>query len=315
MIPVVAVDLGGTHLRAALFLADRPQPDRQVRLETNAQEGPDSVIERIVQAVTSILPADRRGLKVAIGAPGPLDPEAGTIIHAPNLPGWLNMPLRQRLEAQLNCRVVLGNDANLAALGEWKHGAGRGTQNMIYLTISTGIGGGVIADGRLLLGKRGMAAELGHMIVVPGGEMCGCGHRGHLEAEAAGPAIARKALRRIQAGEASSLGTPTSLPESLTAAQVGAAAEAGDALSLAVIQEAGELIGRHLANLTCAFSPEVFVFGGGVSNLGDKLLDPARRVLNAEVLDPLYLDHLRLVLAELGDDAGLIGAMVLARQA
>jgi glucokinase len=315
MVPVVAVDLGGTHLRAAYFATDQPHPGRQIRLETQAAEGPDPVIERIIKAITSVLPGDRRGLRVGIGAPGPLDPEAGTIIHAPNLPGWINIPLRQRLEARLECRVVLGNDANLAALGEWKHGAGRGTQNMIYLTISTGIGGGVIADGRLLLGKRGMAAELGHMIVVPGGALCGCGHRGHLEAEASGPAIARKVLTRIKAGEFTSLGSASDPPEELTAAQVGAAAEGGDALSQAVIEEAGELIGRHLANLTCAFSPEAFVFGGGVSNLGDRLLNPARRILKAEVLDPLYLDHLRLVFAELGDDAGLIGAMVLARQA
>src|SRR3989304_179514 len=146
-------------------------------------------------------PADRRDLRIGVGVPGPLDPVEGVVFDAPNVPGWLDIPLKALLQQHFNVPILLGNDANVGALAEWRYGAARGCDDMLYLTISTGIGGGVIANGRLVLGANGLAGELGHMLVNPGGALCGCGQHGHLEAEAAGPATARQVQERIDAGE------------------------------------------------------------------------------------------------------------------
>jgi glucokinase len=182
------------------------------------------------------------------------------------------------------------------------------------LTLGTGIGGGVIIDDRMLVGAHGLAAELGHMKVVPDGPLCGCGKRGHLEAVASGPAIARRAQERLAAGEASALRTASDPDHSVTAEDVGRAALQGDLLARAVIAEAGAAIGAHLANLVHAFNPEVIVLGGGVSQIGTPLFEPIEQALRENVMHAYYLEGLRLEGAALGDDAGLIGAMVLARE-
>jgi len=185
---VVAVDLGGTNIRAAIFLTAEAKPTAIARAPTLAAEGPEAVIDRIIAAIQEVASGIEGGMRIGLGAPGPLDPKRGLVIEAPNLPGWVNIPLRDRLEQHFECPVALGNDANLAGLGEWRHGAGRGAHNLLYLTLSTGIGGGVIVDNRLLVGAHGLAAELGHMTVRPDGPLCGCGQRGHLEAVASGEA-------------------------------------------------------------------------------------------------------------------------------
>ncbi len=313
MSDLIAVDLGGTSIRAARFGPSGPPALAHVKIPTLASEGPEAVIGRIVDAIHQVAPAGAADLRVGIGAPGPLDPRRGVILEAPNLPGWVNLPLRDILQDRLGCPVAVGNDANLAALAEWRFGAGRGTQDMLYLTISTGIGGGVIMDGRLLVGHRGLAAELGHMTVDRDGPLCGCGHRGHLEALASGPAIARRAQELIEQGHPSCLvqrpgGT------SLSAEAVGEAARDGDALARRVLQDAGEAIGLHLANLVHAFDPELIVLGGGVMQVGPLLLESIECSLRAHILHPAYLQGLRLVPAALGDDVGLIGAMVLASE-
>lgn len=312
---VVAVDLGGTNIRAAIFPTAEPPPTAIVRVPTRAAEGPDAVIGRIIGAIEEVSSGVAERVRIGLGAPGPLDPKRGLVIEAPNLPGWVNIPLRERLEQHFECPVALGNDANLAALGEWRHGAGRGTHNLLYLTLSTGIGGGVIIDDRLLVGAQGLAAELGHMTVNPDGPLCGCGKRGHLEALASGPAIARRAQERLSAGEASVLREGFERGARLTAEDVGRAALAGDAMARAVIAEAGAAIGLHLANLVHAFNPEMIVLGGGVSQIGAPLFDPIRESLRQHVMHPAYLEGLRIERAALGDDAGLIGAMVLAKEA
>jgi glucokinase len=217
----------------------------------------------------------------------------------------------EKLEGHFNVPVGIGNDANLAALGEWRHGAGRGSNDIIYLTISTGIGGGVITDGRLLIGSRGVGAEMGHIVIVPDGPECGCGQRGHLEAVASGTAIAREVENRLAAGEPSSL---SSLGGALSAAQVGQAAQAGDPLALEVIQQAAIYIGQGLADFCHIFNPEIFVLGGGVSQLGDLLFNPIRQSLEAHLMHPIFAENLAIKPAALGDDAGLVGAMVLASQ-
>ncbi|MCJ7823908.1 MAG: ROK family protein, partial [Anaerolineales bacterium] len=311
---IIAVDFGGTYIRAAFFPSLLPPPTSQNKTATLASEGPESVISRLIQAIESQIPKDSVDLRIGIGAPGPLDPRNGVILSSPNLAGWTNIPLRDRLSEHFGVPVFLGNDANVAALGEWRFGAGQGTENMIYLTISTGIGGGVIADGRLLLGARGLAGELGHLTIESNGPTCGCGIKGHIEAVAAGPAIARNATAQLDAGKLSALNETLNAQGSITSVDIGKAAQAGDELAISVIEDAGLHIGHHLANLAHAFNPEVFILGGGVSLLGDLLFEPIRRSLREHIMDPAYLDGLRVLPAALGDDAGLVGAMVLASQ-
>jgi glucokinase len=312
---LIAVDLGGTNLRVASFTRDQPPAAELIKIPTLASEGPDVVIERMIEAIHSILPKKKRDLRIGVGSPGPLDPFEGVILDAPNMPGWKNIPLCARLSEHFSCLVMLENDANLAALGEWRHGAAQGTRNMIYLTISTGIGGGVIVDGKLLRGARGLAGELGHMTIERDGPECGCGQRGHLEAIAAGPAIARNALERLESGENSILAEMVHDTESLTATHVGWAARKKDPLALEVIGEAGRHIGCHLASLVHAFNPEMIVLGGGVSRIGPPFFDGIEQALHEHVIHPMYVENLRLLPAKLGDEAGLIGAMVMVSQA
>jgi len=210
---VVAVDLGGTHIRSALINEEGEILARAER-ETLAHEGPEAVIGRIEACIRDVA----RGTEaISIAAPGPLDPWKGIVHQAPNLPGWREVPLADILHRDFKVPVHLNNDANLAALGEHRFGAGQGRNDLIYLTISTGIGGGIISQGRLLIGAKGLAGEVGHMTLEPEGPPCGCGGRGHLEALASGTAITRRAVEEIEKGAETSItrlveGPPTGHP-------------------------------------------------------------------------------------------------------
>ena len=304
----IAIDIGGTQLRAGLYKADSLQPLVLERCPTQGQN--QAPLDRLISLIESIWPEDQNVAAIGVAAPGPLDPYKGMILAAPNIPGWNNLPLRSRLEERFNTPVVLGNDANLAALGEWRHGAGQGHQHMVYLTISTGIGGGVITDGRLLLGRRGLAAELGHVTIDPNGPLCNCGQRGHLEALASGTAIARWAAAELQAGAESSLTGASPI----TARKVSEAALAGDSLALAALTRAGYYIGMAIANYLHTFNPSIVVLGGGVSQSLSIMIDSLRESMTAHALSPHYLEDLTLTTAALGDEAGLIGALALARE-
>jgi len=309
MLPVVAVDLGGTNIRAALFPSDQPKPARSQRALTRAEEGPEAVVRRVIESIEALHPESDSGLRMGIAAPGPLDPAQGIVFGAPNLPGWDRVPLRDQLASHFGCPVALGNDCNLAALAEWRHGAGQGVHHLVYLAIGTGIGGGAIVNGQLLLGAHGLAAEFGHMLVDPSAPICGCGQPGHLESLASGPAIGRR-FAELQA-ERSPAGIPA---DGYSASQVGKAAAEGDRLALQVIEDAGTIIGKHLASLVHAFDPERIVLGGGVSQLGEMILGPIRRAFASALMHPAYRDRVTIATAALGDDAGLIGAMLLARE-
>jgi glucokinase len=311
MQPVVAVDLGGTNLRAAFYPQGIPPAKRTLRIPSRAERGPEAVLAAMEEAIREVLPDPfPAGLSVGVAAPGPMDPNAGVVLSAPNLPGWINVPLRGWLEDALAVPVRIGNDANLAALGEWRYGAGQGVNHLIYLAISTGIGGGAISDGHLIVGWRGLGVEPGHMPMVEDGPLCGCGTRGHLEALASGTAIARRAAELLAEGHPSSLRQTGSSP--LDAESVSAAAESGDALARRVLREAGEALGRALAGLVHIFNPQRIILGGGVARAGESLWEPVRRTLQAEVMNPAFLEGVDLVPAALGDDAGLVGALVLA---
>ncbi len=309
---IIGVDVGGTLLRAARFDDDLNLLER-AKQETHSDEGVDAVFDRLVETIRQVLPGtpgDLSGIGVAL--PGPVDSAAGVLIAAPHLP-FKNMPIRQMLADALNAPVYIGNDADLAGLAEHQRGAGRGAPTLIYITVSTGVGSGIIIDGRPFSG-RGQGGEVGHMVVAPDGPMCGCGHRGHLEAVAAGSGIERIARRRLEAGEESSLHERAGGDLSrVTAKMVGEAAQAGDPLALSLITDAGRYLGMAVASLMMILHPDRFVFGGGVTRLGPLLFDPMKQAVREYAMHPLYWEKTPLVMAELKDDVGLTGAAALVK--
>jgi glucokinase len=246
---------------------------------------------------------------IGIASPGPLDPHTGTILATPNITEWQNFPLAPKLSQHFNVPVHLDNDANLAALAEWQFGAGKGHQNLVYLTISTGIGGGVITHGCLLQGFHGMGAELGHMIIDPDGPLCGCGKRGHIESFSSGPSITRYFNEQLAAGHSSTIQSNSNI----STAQIADAARTGDALAISAFGRAGHYLGIAVANYLAIFDPSILIFGGGVSQVGDLLFKPFEESLRKHTFHPHYLDQLVITKAALGDDAGLLGALALAR--
>jgi len=308
----IGVDLGGTNIRAARFTRQSHIPEAKTKRPTRGPGGPEAVYDRLEAAIREVAPADLAEVAgVGIAIPGPTDPYQGIVLKAPNIPGWINLPLQQIMGQRLGRPVFLGNDANLAALGEWKFGAGQGHKDVLYLTISTGIGGGVISGGRLLLGARGLAAEVGHINLDPHGPQCGCGQYGHFESLASGTGIARTARNRLQSGEGAGskvMELAAGKIDQVTSVMVGQAALAGDEFARGLITEAGEYIGLALASLLHAYNPSIVIFGGGVSMLGDLLLEPARQKVRQYAMSDAYWVDCPLVLAALGDDAGLVGA-------
>ena len=302
----VAVDIGGTHIRVAVYEPNSVTPVAHERTRSLAKQ--PGVYDRLEQAIESVWPqGDVRAIGIA--SPGPLDPHTGTVLATPNIPEWQNFPLTSKLSAHFQVPAYLDNDANMAGLAEWQFGAGRGHQHVVYLTISTGIGGGVISNGCLLQGFRGMGAELGHMIIDPDGPLCGCGQRGHIESFASGPSIARYVSEQLAAGKESSLRGGSQL----SAALIAEAARAGDTLAIAAFERAGHYLGIAVANYLAIFDPSILIFGGGVSQVGDLIFKPFEESLKKHTFHPHYLDNLVITRAALGDDAGLLGALALAR--
>ncbi len=305
----IAVDIGGTQLRASLYPAGDTKPLAQKRIPTKSKD--QTPVDRLLDLLQSIWPAGGSVRGIGLAAPGPTNSRAGIIYAAPNIAGWENLPLARIVQDRFNVPTLLGNDANLAALGEWKFGAGRGYQYVLYITISTGIGGGVIEDGKLLLGYKGLATEIGHITVVPDGPVCGCGLRGHLEAVASGTAIARYVAEQLASG------VPSSLAElhAPTARDVSQAAEQGDPLAKAALARAGIFLGHAIADYLHLYNSQVIILGGGVSRSGALLIEPLRAALAERVMSPEYLHGLVITTAALGDDAGLMGALALAQTA
>jgi glucokinase len=305
---IIAVDIGGTQIRAAAYPKSHIHPSVLDRIATQDEHA--TPVERLIQLIESIWPADESVTAIGIAAPGPLDPYDGIIIAAPNIAGWSDLPLRKTVEDHFKVPVILGNDANLAAYGEWCYGAGQSHHHLIYLTVSTGIGGGVIIDDRLLLGQRGLAAELGHVTIQLEGPLCGCGQRGHLEALASGTAIAEWVERELTQGAGSLL--PHDQP--ITTKMVAQAAKQGDELAIAALARSGAFIGQALANYLHIFNPSIVIIGGGVSKSGSFLLEPIRAAMCKHVISEEYIKNLTLTTAELGDEAGLMGALALVRK-
>ncbi len=294
-------------MRAALFDMDLQLVDRKEQ-PTNAARGKDDTLRRLLELVRGILPSGA-GVNmggIGISAPGPSNPKTGVLVAPPNLPGWHNVPLEQIFRDEFGHKAYLGNDANVAALAETARGAARGYRHVIFVTISTGIGGGIISDGRMLLGRDGLAAEIGHMPLVIDESVT------TLEKEAAGPALVRQVRARMAAGEASLISELVGGElDKISGRIVGKAAEQGDALALSVVRRAGWIVGLGMVSLLHVFNPEILVFGGGVSNLGDTLFTPMHETIRQYCIDPSYWRDLQVKPAELGENVSLVGAAAL----
>jgi glucokinase len=312
-----AVDLGASKILSLIAEADgrRLGEDRRA---TDPEDGPEVALERIVDSLDEALAraALQRGDLAAVGvcSPGPCDIEAGVLRWGPNLPAWRDVPICRYLEERLGVPARLENDGNAAALGEHVYGAGRGCRHMVYMTVSTGIGGGIIIDGRLYRGATGVAAELGHMTIDPSGPRCGCGNHGCLEALASGTAIAARGEELVAQGGSPLLARLAQEEGELTAETVSQAAERGDAVCQHIIRQAGCYLGIGLASYLNIFNPEIIVIGGGLSKVGEPLLGPARAEMEARAF-PEAVKAVQLKLAELGDYAGVMGMVALLGEA
>ena len=302
---ILGVDLGGTRIRAARLDDALTILERDETL-TLGHEGPDAVIQRMIDLIREVWPQDATVTGIGVSSPGPLDPATGVVLAPPNLPGWHHVPLAERLRDAFEVPVYVGNDANVAVLAEVARGAARGCRHAIYVTLSTGIGGGVLIDGRLLLGHGGLAAEIGQMIMIIDDQAW------RFEQVAAGPALARQARERITQGADSVMVAMVEGDLSrLDSKIVGQAAMQGDPLATAIVQRAGHVIGLGLTSLLHLFNPEILVIGGGVSKLGSLLFDPMREAMRKSVIYEGYTDRLRIEMAALGEDVSIIGAAAL----
>ena len=303
---IVSIDIGGTRLRAAAYKQDQFQPISQKRVETKAKE--PNAFGRLINLLEDIWPKNENVDAIGVSSPGPVDPHTGVIMVTPNIKEWRDFPITAKLTDHFGIPAYLDNDANLAGLAEWKFGAGRGHHNVLYLTVSTGVGGGVIINDQLLQGHHGLAAELGHTTIQADGPLCGCGQPGHLESLSSGTGIERFVVEQLKAGRESLL-----QPDKKNSAHaISEAAKQGDALSIEAYQNAGKYLGIGVANFLHAFDPSIVIFGGGVSQSGPLLFDSFHVSLKERVIHSRYLEGLVITRAELGDDSGLLGARALA---
>lgn len=316
---ICGIDLGGTKIQAAIVDAEG-KIRASDRCKTLADEGPDAVIGRIIELGEGL--CREVGIKaaslraVSVGVPGGVDDAAGVVDKAPNL-GWTKVPLARRLVEALGVkRVVLDNDVRVAVLGEWAYGVGRGTKTMIGIFVGTGIGGGLVIDGKLHAGARGVAGELGHMVLEPGGPRCSCGRRGCLEALASRSAIERELRERSKHGDKSKALRIMKKEdrERLTSSVVERALEDGDEVLEEVIADAQRYLGQAVGNLINLIDPEVVVIGGGIAErLGDRLVGPIRDTAWKQALVTRGKESIRIEATTLKETAAPLGAAYLAR--
>lgn len=306
---IIGIDLGGTKINGALanFNGDIIA---KYTLPTKAEDGEEAVLERIISVGEMVLGESKVNkddvLAIGIGCPGILNVKEGKIITAPNLP-FRNFNVVKSLKDKFNIPVYLDNDANVAAIGEYVFGAGKGTNNMVFITVSTGIGGGAVLNGRIYRGNTCNALEIGHMTLEKEGPRCNCGNYGCAEALASGTAIGRAANEAIRKGEKTSLADY----EKVTSFEVFKEAEKGDELAQKVLNKALNYLGICVANVITSFDPEVVIIGGGVSKGGQIVFDKINEVVKARCFESMWKST-SIVPAALGTDAGVIGAIALA---
>ncbi len=313
---VLAVDLGGTNMRSALVSASGEVLARS-SVPTEATKGPEAAMDRLATALSQLREAvpDAEAVALGMALAGPLDPRTGTLHHPPNLPGWDGFSAQTYLAERVGVPIRSHNDATLAALGEHAYGVGRGKSSLVFVAWGTGVGGGLVLNGQLYDGARGFAAEIGHLVLDPQGRECSCGSRGCLETYVAGPAMARTAQERLRAGEPSLLsGMVGGRVDHVRAETVAEAERQGDELARSVLETAGAAMGIGVASLRHLLDPDVVVIGGGVSSMLHVLYPALMRSANAYAMGS---DRATcpVTTTALGDDAGLLGAAVVAWQA
>ncbi len=314
---ILGVDLGGTKILTAVTNSQGKMLSRDHSI-TPAQKGHEAVIQSILESAYRALEEADVAVSaltaIGVGAPGISNPETGILFTSPNLPGCRDVPLRDIMQERLGKKTFLINDANAAALGEFYFGAARGARNFIYITISTGIGGGIVIDGKIYGGAIGAAGEVGHMTIDDDGPICNCGNRGCWETLASGTALAREARHRIKEGVRTSiLEYAEGEVEKVTAQVIHKAAEQGDSLAKELIARTGYYVGVGLANLINIFNPELIVIGGGLSDIGDMLLEPAFKTAGERAYKEAF-QAVRFASPELGGNSGVLGTAVFALQ-
>ncbi|MFP4026481.1 MAG: ROK family protein [Candidatus Brocadiia bacterium] len=304
---VVGVDLGGTNIKTGVVNSEGKVLVR-CRMTTQADRGPEGVADRINETIEqcreklSEQSSDIVG--AGIGSPGPLDLKRGIVIFAPNLEGWDNVPLQQMIEDRSGLPCFLENDANAAALGEQWVGAGKNASSLVQFTLGTGIGGGIVLNGKVWHGFRDCAGEIGHMTLEPEGPICGCGNRGCVEALASATNMVRRMQETIDDGGETILREKR---DELTARDIYEAAVEGDEPALENMETTGYYLGTAVANILHILNPEVIVFSGGVTAAGNMLMQPIRQTAKKRTMEACWRGT-KIRFAELGDDAGIIGA-------
>ena len=302
---LIGIDIGGTNIRCALFPLEKSKAIRVEKISTQNPANPqETPVQRLIQCIKQVWPLEGEVLGMCAAAPGSIDYKRGMVLLAPNIPGWVEFPLKDILQKEFDTAIIIENDANMAGYAEFKLGAGKGHENMLYYTISTGLGGGVIIKGKLLQGEIGIATEVGHIVVHDKGALCGCGKRGHWEAYSSGTGIENYVKEHITENPA--LGNTYSGRNPGTA-EIAQAARDGDRLAQSAFERAGYYTGIGVSNYLHIFNPSCVVFGGGVTLSWDLLSEHFRISLEQHVLNHLYIRDLTIAIAELGDDAGLIG--------
>jgi glucokinase-like ROK family protein len=307
---VVGIDMGATHLCIVVtdFAANVIE---EVEVPFCIGDGPQACLLKVDTVIKELL--NRSGITlnqvraIGIGVPGPVIMEAGSVGAPPIMPGWDGYPIRSNLESMWGVPVSLGNDAEFGALGEWASGAGRGVRNLVYVKVGSGVGAGLLLDGRIYRGTTGCAGEIGHISIMESGPVCTCGNRGCLEAVAGGWAIARQAREAVNSGKRTQLSTLE--PEKITARDVALAARLGDLVAQQIITEAGSHLGVAVASLVNLVNPSMVVVGGGVAQLGDLLLEPIRTAVRVRSLRSAA-QAVRINAAVLGRRSTSVGAVV-----
>lgn len=310
-----SIDLGGTNLVAALADKDG-NVVAQDKTPTESHRGPDVVLEHMAELIEKLVSkAGARPKALGIGVPGLVDLKKGSTVFLPNLPTkWRDVPVKERLEAKLKCGVFVLNDARMATLGELVFGRGKDVDDMVFLGLGTGVGGGVVIDNELYLGPMGAAGELGHLIVLPNGPACGCGNRGCLETLVSGPAITGEGVRLMLSGQAPKLHELTNGDTSkVNPLTIEKAALAGEKSVMRLVERTGEWLGIAITNLSVTLHPDLAVIGGGVGKMGELLLKPIRETV-ARSLHMMPPESIQIEQCLLGDKAGLMGGIALAQR-
>ena len=312
---VVGLDLGGTKIMTAVVDAEGHVLHKVFTL-SEVSKGPDAVLDRMAGAIHEAVEGAKLSMSdvaaIGIGSPGPLDQDTGIVTDSPNMPGWHDVNVKQHIARATGRPVFLDNDGNVGTLAEQAFGAGRGVQNLIGLFLGTGIGGGVMINGKLWHGFSKQAGELGHVVVDVNGPMCGCGQRGCVEALASRQAMCRQIAEAVKAGRESVITATDAM--NIRTTHLADALAAGDDLVREVMTSAMEYLGVAMASMAHVVSPEMFVIGGGIIDaLTDELLDVAAESAGKRALR-LVMDDVKVVRAELKEDAPVLGAAALARQ-